>query len=178
MCFLVRTAMRKHEWLLIILILLIQSCCISVASSASSSAYEWTTFHHDPSRSGYTTDSMPESSAKLLWNFTTMEAVVSSPAIANGAAFLGCKDGAVYCLNASNGELLWYFYSNVSEINSSPAIYNNSVYVGSDGGDVYCLDFATGKPLWTVTIGGFVRSSPAVVDGRVYREPTVAHPHR
>ena len=162
--------MRKPKWWLIILILLIQLCYISTASSASasSSTDEWTVFRHDPSRNGYTTDGTPTSSAKLLWNFTTMEAVVSSPVIANGAAFVGCKDGAVYCLNASNGKLLWYYYSNFSEINSSPAIYNNSIYVGSDGGDIYCLDIPTGKPLWTVTIGGFVRSSPAVVEDRVY----------
>jgi outer membrane protein assembly factor BamB len=163
--------MRKHKWMIIILlIILAQSYCVSLASSAHSSSGtdEWNMFLHDPSHCGYTTSSTSPSSAKLLWNFTTMGAIVSSPAVANGAVFVGCKDGAVYSVNSSTGELLWYYYSNLSEVNSSPAIYNNFVYAGSDGGDVFCLDFATGKPLWTAAIGGFVRSSPAVVDGRVY----------
>jgi outer membrane protein assembly factor BamB len=171
-CEFLMMAMSNRKWMIIIIFLtiLIQSCCMFLASSASasSSTDEWTMFRHDLSRSGYTSGITPTRSAKLLWNFTTMESVVSSPAIANGAAFVGCKDGAVYCINSSDGELLWYYYSNFSEVNSSPAIYNNSIYIGSDAGDVYCLDLATGTPLWTVTVGGSVRSSPAVVEGHVY----------
>jgi outer membrane protein assembly factor BamB len=166
----VRMAMRKHTWLLIGLFsfILIQSCILNASSSVSSNPDEWAMFRNDANRTGYTTGSTPTSSAELLWNFTTMGAVVSSPAVANGAVFVGCKDGAVYSVNSSNGELLWYHYSNVTEVNSSPAIYSNSVYIGSDDSNVYCLDASTGMPLWNVTIGGLVRSSPAVVDGRVY----------
>jgi outer membrane protein assembly factor BamB len=162
--------MRKHNWMLFILIILILSYCISVTSrtSASSSTDDWTMFRHDQNHSGYTTGNSPTNSAKLLWNFTTMEAVASSPAVANGYVFAGCKDGAVYCINASNGKLIWYYYSTGSEVNSSPAIYNGHVYVGSDDGYIYCIDIATGKLFWKSAIGGFVRSSPAIVDGRVY----------
>jgi outer membrane protein assembly factor BamB len=163
--------MRKRKWMLIILIplILIQSYCILVASStsASSSTDDWTMFRHDTSHSGYSTGKIPTNSVKLLWTFTTMAAVVSSPAVANGCVFVGCSDSAVYCLNSSNGELVWY-YPTGSEVKSSPAIDNGCVYIGSDDGSVYALNATNGIQLWNYITGNEVESSPAVVDGVVY----------
>ncbi len=163
--------MRKHKWLLIILIylILIQSYRISPASStsASSSTDDWTMFRHDTSHSGYLTGNSPTNSVKLLWTFTTMAGVVSSPAVANGRVFVGCNDGAVYCLNSSNGELVWY-YPTESEVKSSPAIDNGCVYIGSGDGNVYALNSTNGSQLWNYTTGNEVESSPAVVEGVVY----------
>ena len=163
--------MRKHKWIPIILIslILIQSYYMSVASSANASSItdNWTMFRNDPNHSGATTGNSPTNSAKLLWNFTTMQGVVSSPAVANGYVFAGSNDGAVYCLNSSNGELVWY-YSTPSKVESSPAIDNGIVYIGSDDDNVYALNATNGAKLWNYTTGGAVTSSPAVVDGVVY----------
>ncbi len=169
--------MGKYKRLLIILIslILIQLYYASVASSVntSSSVDGWTMFRHDTSHSGYLTGNSPANSVKLLWAFETMSAVASSPAVANGCVFVGCNDGAVYCLNSSNGELVWYYvteryYPNQSEAESSPAIDNGCVYIGSDDGNVYALNASNGAKLWNYTTGSEVDSSPAVVDGVVY----------
>jgi outer membrane protein assembly factor BamB len=163
--------MRKRKWLLISLIslILIQSCFMSVASStsASPSTDEWTMFRHDPSRSGYTIDNRPTNSAKLLWTCITDRAVQSSPAVANGRVFVGCRDSQVYCLNASNGEPLWKYPFHY-EVWSSPAIDNEHVYVGTDDAYLYCLNITTGIPIWKTAVGGPVRSSPALVEGFIY----------
>ncbi len=162
--------MRKHKWILIILIsvILIQSYCISVGSSTSSfSTDNWAMFRYDASHSGATTANSPMNSAKLLWNFTAMQGVSSSPAVVNGYLFTGANDGAVYCLNSSNGELVWY-YPTQSKVESSPAIYDGCVYVGSDDGNVYALNATNGVKLWNFTTDGQVNSSPAGVDGVVY----------
>ena len=171
--------MRKHKWMLIILISLIliqTSYSMSVASSISvnSSTSDWTMFRNDPGHSGTTTGNSPTNSAKLLWNFTTMQGVVSSPAVANGYVFVGSNEGAVYCLNSSNGELVWYYPSG-SAVESSPAIDNGRVYIGSYDGNVYALNATSGAKLWNSTIGsnveaspGSIYSSPAVVGGVVY----------
>ena len=159
-------AMRKLKWILIILIslILISSYCVSVASctSASSSSGNWTMFRNDPSHSGTTTGNSPTNSAKLLWNFTTMQGVLSSPAVANGYVFVGSDEGAVYCLNSSNGELLWYFPTG-NEVASSPAIYNGCVYIGSDDGNVYALNATNGEKLWNYTTGAVLRRLPAAL---------------
>jgi outer membrane protein assembly factor BamB len=164
--------MRKRKWTLIFLIslILIQSYCMSLASSTStsSSTDEWAMFRHDPSHSGYSPGSSPTNSVKLLWTYTTMAAVVSSPAVANGCVFVGCNDGVVYCLNSSNGELVWYHYPTGSKVESSPAIDNGCVYIGSSDGNVYALNASNGIKLWNYTTGNEVESSPAVVNGVVY----------
>ncbi|MCW4054754.1 MAG: PQQ-binding-like beta-propeller repeat protein [Candidatus Bathyarchaeota archaeon] len=162
--------MRNHKWTIVILfIFLVQLYCISVASSdgVSSSTDEWTMFHRDLSRSGYTTGSTPTGPVKLLWTYETRSLVWSSPAVANGYVFVGCSDWNIYWFNASNGKVVWHFPTG-NEVRSSPAIDNGRLYVGSDDGNVYCLDIATGTPLWVAPIGGFVRSSPAVAEDRVY----------
>ena len=130
---------------------------MSVASStsASSSTDDWTMFRNDPSHSGTTTGNSPTNSAKLLWNFTTMQGVLSSPAVANGYVFAGSDDGAVYCLNSSNGKLVWY-YPTGSEVESSPAIDDGCVYVGCDDGNVYALNATNGAKLWNYTTGAIV----------------------
>ncbi|MGD0202578.1 MAG: PQQ-binding-like beta-propeller repeat protein [Candidatus Bathyarchaeia archaeon] len=162
--------------ILISLILIQTSYSMSVAScsNAISSTDNWTMFRNDPGHSGTTTGNSPTNSAKLLWNFTTMQGVVSSPAVANGYVFVGSNEGAVYCLNSSNGELVWY-YPTGSAVASSPAIDNGRVYIGSYDGNVYALNATSGAKLWNSTIGssveaspGSVYSSPAVVGGVVY----------
>ena len=164
--------MRKHKWMLIILISLIliqtsYSMSVASCSNAISSTDNWTMFRNDPGHSGTTTGNSPTNSAKLLWNFTTMQGVVSSPAVANGYVFVGSNEGAVYCLNSSNGELVWY-YPTGSAVASSPAIDNGRVYIGSYDGNVYALNATSGAKLWNSTIGSSVESSPAVSDGVVY----------
>ena len=162
--------MRKHRWILIILIslILIQSYYMSVSSSTSpSSSPDWAMFRHDTSHSGYTTGNSQTNSVKLLWAFTTMEPVVSSPTVVNGAVFVGSKDTAVYSINSTTGELLW-FYPTEGEVRSSPSVVDGAVYVGSDDGNVYALNASNGVKLWNYTTGNKVESSPAVVDNVVY----------
>jgi outer membrane protein assembly factor BamB len=158
-------AMRKLEWMLIILVSLIAIQSISATSAAS--VDDWPTFRHDASHSGYTADSDSANSAKPVWNFTAMEAVLSSPAVSNDRVFVGSRDHALYCLNSSNGEMLW-LYQTGNEVDSSPAVYDGNVYVGSDDGNLYCINIDTAKPSWATKVGGLVRSSPVVVDSRVY----------
>jgi outer membrane protein assembly factor BamB len=162
--------MRKRNWILFIVVsfILIPSCItITSSASADSSADKWAMFRHDQNHSGYTAESGPTNSAKLLWNFTTMAAVTSSPAVVNGAVFIGSKDTAVYSINSSNGELLW-FYPTESEVRSSPAVSDGAVYVGSYDGNVYALNASNGIKLWNYTTGNMVESSPSVVDNVVY----------
>ncbi|MCW3995080.1 MAG: PQQ-binding-like beta-propeller repeat protein [Candidatus Bathyarchaeota archaeon] len=165
--------MNKHKLLLSLLIifLLTLSYSISVTAQNTDSSNlnggEWASFRHDASHSGYATGGGKANSAKQLWKFGTRASVWSSPAVADGRVIVGCKDCTLYCLNASNGELIWNVTAG-HEVNSSPAIYEGRVYVGSDDGWVYCIDIATGSPAWIVEVGGYVRSSPAVLDDRVY----------
>jgi outer membrane protein assembly factor BamB len=46
---------------------------------------------------------------KRIWNFTTGGRVDSPPTIWRGRALFGSADSHVYCLNASNGKLMWRY---------------------------------------------------------------------
>jgi glucose dehydrogenase len=103
----------------------------------------------------------------VRWTYTTGSLVQSSPAVANGVAYVGSWDHNVYALNASTGALLWK-YATGYRVESSPAIADGLVFVGSDDYKVYALNAKTGAKVWSYTTGYQVYSSPAVVDGVVY----------
>jgi len=46
---------------------------------------------------------------ELRWSYTAGAPVDSPPTIHSGLAVFGCRDGWVYCLRASDGELAWRF---------------------------------------------------------------------
>ncbi|MGC1297594.1 MAG: PQQ-binding-like beta-propeller repeat protein, partial [Alloacidobacterium sp.] len=118
-------------------------------------------------------------------SYTTGGQVSSSPAVANGAVYVGSQDGNVYALNASTGAKLWSFATATgNQVSSSPAVANGVVYFGSDDpqywsigidSSVYALNASTGAKLWSYVIvgetfdssGAFI-SSPAIVDGVLY----------
>ncbi len=163
-----RMAMTKLKWMLIILLIsLILNEFYAISEASATGTDDWPTFHHDPNHSGYTTVSGSTNSMKLLWNFTTMAPIFSSPAISNDCVIVGSDDYAIYCLNSSNGELLWY-YPTGNVVDSSPSIYNGNVYVGSEDGNLYCINVVTGMTVWVSAVGGPIQSSPAVVGGCVY----------
>jgi outer membrane protein assembly factor BamB len=61
--------------------------------------------------------------AKLWSNAIGSERYTSSPAVANGAVYVGSIDYNVYALNAKTGAVLWS-YTTGANVDSSPAAAN------------------------------------------------------
>lgn len=112
-----------------------------------------------------------------LWS-AGAAANTTSPAVAQGAVFVGSDPGqSIEARSTDDGSLLWQA-SVGGAVVSSPAVANGVVYIGSDDGKLYAFDAAglegcggqpvQCNPLWSASTGGAVRSSPAVADGRVY----------
>ena len=107
------------------------------------------------------------STGKDIWSFTAGGRVDSSPTIAGGMVLFGCRDGAVYCLRADDGALVWRFraapdrkimsYGQIESlwpVHGSVLVQDGVVYFAAgrssflDGGIlVYGLDATTGKVL-------------------------------
>jgi outer membrane protein assembly factor BamB len=122
----------------------------------------------DTMSSGGAVYALKAATGALLWSYATGGAIhSSSPAVANGAVFIGSEDGKVYALNAGTGVKLWS-YTTGNPVFSSPAVANGVVYVGSFDKNVYALNASTGVKLWSYTTGNQVLSSPAVANGVVY----------
>jgi outer membrane protein assembly factor BamB len=125
----------------------------------------------------------------LKWDFKTLGAVFSSPAIgSDGTVYVGSErtrklygmnnsilvdqnpstEGFVYAIN-QNGTIKW-FVDLLGDVDSSPAIGSDgTVYVGADNFHVYALNPANGATIWVVPTRDMVKSSPAVAsDGVIY----------
>ncbi len=113
--------------------------------------------------------------AQLWSNITTGEAI-TTPAVLNGQVYLGDQAGNMYALNAATGAVIWKTNIRTRAEGfefSSPALANGVLYIGGTdaigtGGEVWAFNAATGAVLFSSLVPGVVRSSPAVVDGRVY----------
>jgi len=100
----------------------------------------------------------------LRWTYNTGNVVYSSPAIADGALYVGSYD--LFALDANTGAKLWSY--NASTSTASPAVANGVVYSDSTDGNFYALDARTGARLWSFNTGSDDFSSPAVANGVVY----------
>lgn len=111
------------------------------------------------------------------WFFPTGGSVASSPALAGDAIVAPAKDGRVYAVNRTTGELLWQ--SDVDAGVSSPAVFGDRVYVGGGAfgtpGRVVALDLATGSERWSFTPNGPVQASLTYAGGRIVFSTNTDH---
>src|SRR5215469_6710066 len=131
---------------------------------------DWVQIGFGPHHTGYNPyenvlTSSNVSNLTLDWNYTTGQAITSSPAVANGLVYVGSDK--LYALDAVTGALKWSYITGGGGINSSPKVTNGVVYVGSDDDKLYALDAVTGALKWSYITGGAI-SSPTVVGGVVY----------
>jgi len=116
----------------------------------------------------HTVYALDAATGRTDWSRTVGGRVDSPPTIWNGRCLFGCRDGYVYCLRASDGELVWRFRAapedrrlvaadqveSVWPVHGSILIHNDSAYFVAgrcaymDGGMMlYRLDPATGEQL-------------------------------
>lgn len=105
-----------------------------------------------------------------LWSFRTEAPIYGSPAVAtvNGQdrVYVGSTDGYLYCVQASDGSLIWK--KNLgNSIFSSPVVIEESgtsiVLCGSHDGRLYALSAVDGTDFWTdpFPTGNYIFASPA-----------------
>jgi len=104
---------------------------------------------------------------KTIWSVQNLNPIDSSPAISNGAVYIGSADDCVYSFNASTGRQIWVHLLRTSDA-SSPAVNNGIVYIGSYDGYMYALNASTGAQAWKYQTADEVESSPTVAYGCVY----------
>jgi eukaryotic-like serine/threonine-protein kinase len=150
-----------------------------------------TMFHGDPAHTGVYATEGPKQLKGVKWAFQTGGAVVSSPTVADGVAYVGSDDKQLYAIDLATGKEKWKFATG-GPVRATPAVAAGLVYAGSYDGVFYAVDAATGKEKWKFAMPGEKKfearglhgclpraqimadfwdlyiSSPAVVDGVVY----------
>jgi outer membrane protein assembly factor BamB len=108
----------------------------------------------------------PPPPSGFIWSTFYPARVGSSPAVADGALYVGL-DNSLVSFNLSDSRVKWRFTAS-DWILSSPAVTQSTVYFGSNDGHLYAVDRATGVKRWDYLTGNSVSSSPAVADGMVF----------
>src|SRR5882724_6027831 len=101
-------------------------------------------YHHDGKHTGIYSSKNYSAFGNLLMKFKTGGKIFSSPAIANGLAYVGSGDGNLYAIDIRNKKQAWKFSTN-GPVHSSPALFKKVVYFGSYDGYFYAIDAITGK---------------------------------
>lgn len=157
----------------------------------------WSTLGGDMARTGNGSPTVGVASGRSRgWRVETgsprtveyQRAVNSSPAIVDGTVYVGSNDGRVYAVDALTGEIQWQVRLD-GPVTSSPTVVDEVLFVGSENGTLYALDCADGddsttadaeqsdvddpepstqRTVWTATVGGPVRTAPAVAGSTVY----------
>ncbi len=74
----------------------------------------------------------------------------------------------VYCLDAQNGKLRWFFPT-AGDAMPTPAYAYHSLFLSTGDGDIYSISARTGHKRWKTHVGGIANmSSPAVWHHRVF----------
>jgi outer membrane protein assembly factor BamB len=115
--------------------------------------------------------------------------MLAAPTVVAGRLYVGANTGVFYALDAATGSVLWQRSLGYATgetcgqrgITSTATVVNDAngtptVYVGGGDGNLYALRAEDGAIVWKATVvdpgegrnEGYVWSSPAVVDGRVY----------
>ncbi|TMR92040.1 PQQ-binding-like beta-propeller repeat protein [Nonomuraea basaltis] len=109
-------------------------------------------------------------SGKVRWRSRIDGVVDFRPVVADGAVYLGGKDGTTYALDADNGTRLWSFLGEGEDpgYKWDVAAARGLVYVGSTDGRLHALDAATGAARWSFPLGRGSTSGPVVRGGTVH----------
>ncbi|MCP4714167.1 MAG: PQQ-binding-like beta-propeller repeat protein, partial [Deltaproteobacteria bacterium] len=106
---------------------------------------------------------------ELVWKFDDALGypIVASPTVSNGFAYIGSRNGTLYCLDAANGKQEWYWPTE-NAIVAPCAVSDTYAYVGSNDNKIYCLKTANGALQWSYATDGPIIAGPVLVDDIVF----------
>lgn len=134
--------------------------------NAVSGPNTWAQVRQNNQSTGFTEDRAP-APGKVKWKFTTSDALVTTPAVADGRVYFTTEDGRALALDGQSGNVVWEYRTGFPS-SSTPAITGELVIFATRPGLVVALDRDTGAERWKADIGDPVLASPIVAEGKLY----------
>jgi len=113
-----------------------------------------------------TSGARPQDKPEGKWSVKLDGAVAASPAISGSRIIVTTKNGKVYAVSTSGGNILWT-YDVGGSIEGSPAVgAGNVVFISKK--TVCCLSESDGKWKWDTALSNYSVSTPAIGGNYVY----------
>ena len=113
------------------------------------------------------------SNGKKVWRRDLPDAVLTAVAFKKGTILAGCRDGKLYALKPSNGEIAWKCSLGGAAVVASPLVGENEVAAISDSGRLVVASIGSGEILGSFDLSRIVTeetvfiSSPALWKGNI-----------
>lgn len=117
----------------------------------------------------------------VAWKFKAEGAVMSSPAVADGAVYFSAQEptsAAIYKVDADSGGLIWkksvpyeWQFTGGNDMLGSPSVAGGMIYAMSNMRTYYGINAASGDIVWNFTDPAateFLVTAPIYVDGELY----------
>jgi outer membrane protein assembly factor BamB len=132
------------------------------------------------SRNFYGTGPWSDKPLEVVWEFETKfitgrlhkdpwggSSWPGQPSVTERFVYFGSADGNLYCLDATDGSLVWS-YKTADSLKATPTIVGDRLIASGLDHYIYCIDARTGSLIWKYKTGFEVDCSAAVIDRRVY----------
>jgi len=133
---------------------------------------DWIQFKYNALRSGNAPNRLIEAPLGLVGAIPTKDAILTSPVVSEGRAYVVDASGVVFCIDAKTLEVEWTFKSRGGEPNcnnvSSPAVAGRFLHFATTAGFYHVLDKRTGALVKEIACGEPIFNAPVVANGRVY----------
>jgi outer membrane protein assembly factor BamB len=145
---------------------------LGVAAVLAPAASAQNMFRGNPAHTGVYDSAGPRSLTNVKWAFKTGGAVVASPTVVDGIAYVGSDDTHLYAIDTATGKEKWRFKTG-SIVRSTPAVVDKVAYFGSYDGVFYAVDTVTRKERWRYTLPGEKKFEARGLDGYFPRTQTI-----
>jgi outer membrane protein assembly factor BamB len=135
-------------------------------------AADWPQFMRTSSHTGDAADEDLRLPLSLLAQVRVDDAVMTSPAVVGGRAYVVDQMGTAYCIDPRTGRIIWKASPDgtgaMGANTSSPCVAEGRVCFGTIAGSFHILDARDGKIVKTLGIGAPIVSAPTFANGCVY----------
>ena len=139
------------------LLLLFSSCNSKTGNSDENNSGDWNIFRGNPSLSGYTNVTLPDSPV-LLWTFKSETYTKSSPVVYKKVAYWSNRRGRIFGVNIEGKQVFDYAFE--TAIDAIPMIYDSVLYIGRIDGNLSAVSLAKQDTLWNFETWGQISASP------------------
>jgi len=133
---------------------------------------DWPQFMRDAAHTGDAADEALTLPLGLIAQVKLDDAVMTSPAVVGGLAYVVDQMGTAYCVDPRGNRIVWKASPDgekaMGSNTSSPCVVKGRMYYGTTAGNFHILDCKDGKTVKTLAIGWPIPGSPTFANDSIY----------